>query len=68
MIFFASSEVYPLKIVSEVQQLSNFILQVMCDRISFEGNFEEIALRTPGYVAGDLKKLVEKSQGLAWKR
>ncbi|XP_047469856.1 nuclear valosin-containing protein-like [Penaeus chinensis] len=44
------------------------ILQVMCDRISFEGNFEEIALRTPGYVAGDLKKLVEKSQGLAWKR
>lgn len=44
------------------------ILQVMCNGISFEGNFEEIALRTPGYVAGDLKKLVEKSQGLAWKR
>lgn len=48
------------------------ILKLLCEGCvvdsSLGGSFEEIAYRTPGYVAGDLKKLVEKAQSLAWKR
>ncbi|XP_071538476.1 nuclear valosin-containing protein-like isoform X2 [Panulirus ornatus] len=44
------------------------ILQLICEGTSFVGDFEELAHRTPGYVAGDLKKLLENAQGLAWKR
>ncbi|XP_042211110.1 nuclear valosin-containing protein-like isoform X1 [Homarus americanus] len=44
------------------------ILQLLCEGTSFAGDFEELAHRTPGYVAGDLKKLLEKAQSLAWKR
>lgn len=44
------------------------ILQLMCEGCAVDGGLEEIAYRTPGYVAGDLRKLMEKAQGLAWKR
>lgn len=44
------------------------ILKLLCEEVSFVGDFEELAHRTPGYVAGDLKKLIEKAQSLAWKR
>ncbi|XP_068215525.1 nuclear valosin-containing protein-like [Palaemon carinicauda] len=46
----------------------NEILQLLCQDVSYEGDLEELAHRTPGYVAGDLKRLIEKAQSLAWKR
>lgn len=44
------------------------ILQLLCNEALFVGDFDELAHRTPGYVAGDLRKLLEKAQSLAWKR
>ncbi|KAK7066220.1 hypothetical protein SK128_027805 [Halocaridina rubra] len=44
------------------------ILELLCNRMSFCGDLEELAHCTPGYVAGDLKKLIEQAQSLAWKR
>ncbi|KAG0724713.1 Nuclear valosin-containing protein-like [Chionoecetes opilio] len=44
------------------------MLQLLCGGCVVAASFEDIAYRTPGYVAGDLKKLMEKAQSLAWKR
>lgn len=44
------------------------ILKVLCDECVVAADFEELAYRTPGYVAGDLKKLMETAQSLAWER
>lgn len=44
------------------------ILQLLCQDVNYVGDLEELAHRTPGYVAGDLKRLIEKAQSLAWKR
>ncbi|XP_064098111.1 nuclear valosin-containing protein-like [Macrobrachium nipponense] len=43
------------------------VLQLLCQDVNYEGDLEELAHRTPGYVAGDLKRLIEKAQSLAWK-
>ncbi|XP_076036146.1 nuclear valosin-containing protein-like isoform X2 [Oratosquilla oratoria] len=43
------------------------ILQLLCKE-SPHINLDEIAHRTPGYMPGDLKRLSDKAQGIAWKR
>lgn len=44
------------------------ILKLLCEGTLLIDDINELASRTPGFVAGDLKKLLEKAHSLAWKR
>ncbi|KAK3878066.1 hypothetical protein Pcinc_017278 [Petrolisthes cinctipes] len=50
------------------EQARSQILQLLCEEPKVDIDYKEVAYRTPGYVAGDLKKLMEKAQSLASKR